>query len=393
MRVLAATWDLPGHFYPLVPLGWALRAAGHEVVVVSSPGLAETITRAGLPALAAGPAYDSYAVLRERLAARKWSPTVPARKTELDNVEKTRRRRLNGFRIAADSAAAQAKDALAFAREWRPDIVLYEPAGFLGPLVARLLEVPAVRLLWSVDFTASLAEFEADVVGDLAGKHGLTELGVNGDLTLDPCPPAMQFDYPLERQRFRFVPYNGAATLRSEVLKPPARPRVCVTWGTSQNSLGFNHMNLAPRVVEALADLDIDVVVAVLDEQRELFGELPRNVSWIGRVPLHPLLETCDVLIQQGGAGGTMTGLIDGTAQLVIPHLPDEQFHGWQIDKGGAGMSIQGAEATKAAIRDAVVALLERERYRERAEEFRADMLLQPSPSDLVDVLRKWATR
>ncbi|MEU5210192.1 nucleotide disphospho-sugar-binding domain-containing protein [Streptomyces sp. NPDC020742] len=393
MRVLAATWDLPGHFNPLVPLCWALRAAGHEVTVVSNPGLAPAISRSGLPALAAGrPDFDSYAVLRERLAQRKWKPTQPVDRADHDQVERTRRRRLNGLRIATDSAAAQADDALAFARSWRPDLVLYEPAGFLGPLVARLLGVPAVRLLWSVDFTASLAEFEADVVGDLAERYGLDTLGVNGDLTLDPCPPALQYPYELARQRFRYVPYNGPSVVPAWANERPDRPRVCVTWGTSQHRLGFDDMVLAPRVVEALADVDVDVVVAVLDSQREAFGTPPPNVSWIGQVPLHPLLGTCDVLVQQGGAGGTMTGLIHGVPQLVVPQLPDELFHGQQMEKGGGGLTLPGADATVEALRAHVVKLLEAPSYRQRAGELRADMLAQPSPAEIVDILQERLT-
>lgn len=392
MRVLAATWDMPGHFNPLVPLCWALRAAGHEVVVVSNPGLAPVIAQSGLPALAAGdPGFDSYAVLRERLAARKWRPTRPVDKTEPDSAEQTRRRRLQGLRIAADAADAQADAVVGFTESWRPDLVLFEPAAFVGPLVARLRGVPAVRLLWSVDFTSSLAEFEGDVVGDLAGRFGLSELGVNGDLTLDPCPPAMQYPYDVPRQRFRFVPYNGPSVLPEWAEEEPARPRVCVTWGTSQKRLGFDHMMLAPRVVTALADLDVEVVVAVLDSQREAFGDPPPNVRWIGQVPLHPLLRHCSALVQQGGAGGTMTALVNGVPQLIVPHLPDEVFHGWQLERGGSGRCLPGPEATVEAIRENVSALLTDPAYLARAREFRDDLLAQPSPAGLVGPLEDLA--
>jgi UDP:flavonoid glycosyltransferase YjiC (YdhE family) len=385
---------MPGHFNPLVPLCWALRAAGHEVVVVSNPGLTPTIARSGLPAFAAGdPGFDSYAVLREQLAARGWKATRPVDKAEPDNSERTRRRRLQGLRIAADAADAQADDVVAFARQWRPDLVLFEPAAFVGPLVARLLDIPAVRLLWSVDFTASLAEFETAVIGDLAGRFGLETIGVNGDLTLDPCPPAMQYPYDLPRQRFRFVPYNGPSVLPGWLAECPAKPRVCVTWGTSQKRLGFDHMVLAPRVVQALADLDVEVVVAVLDSQREAFGTPPANVRWIGQVPLHPLLRNCDVLVQQGGAGGTMTALVNGVAQLIVPHLPDEMFHGWQLARGGSGRCLPGPEATEEAIRENVLALLTDRAYADRARELRADIMAQPSPAELVGVLRDLARR
>ncbi|GAB2453112.1 hypothetical protein GCM10027187_21710 [Streptosporangium sandarakinum] len=428
MRVLAATWDMPGHFNPLVPLCWALRAAGHEVVVVSNPGLVPAIVQAGLPALPAGdPAFDSYAVLREQLAARSWRPVPPAdtAATGTANTAGTAggpagaggtdgsaaarpsagesaggdaggsadhtRRRLHGFRVATRSALAQADDVAAFARHWRPDLVLFEPVAFVGPLVGKLCGVPAVRVLWSVDFTGPMARFEADVVGDLLDRFGLERLDVNGDLTLDPCPPELQYDLDLPRRRFRFVPYNGASVLPAGLEPPTGLPRVCVTWGTSQERLGFDRMMIAPRAVEALAGLKAEVVVAVTDGQRAAFDPLPDNVLRIGRMPLDTLLRDCDLLVQQGGAGGTMTALINGVPQLVVPHMPDEIFHGRQVERGGVGRCLPGAEATVEALRGQITAVLDDPSYRDTARRLREDMLALPTPAQLVPELEELA--
>nr|WP_308426316.1 nucleotide disphospho-sugar-binding domain-containing protein [Streptosporangium pseudovulgare] len=445
---------MPGHFNPLVPLCWALRAAGHEVVVVSNPGLVPAIVQAGLPALPAGdPGFDSYAVLREQLAARSWRPVPPADTAatgtanasgtaggpanttantagttggpagagETDGSAAARpsadgstganaggsaggstggdaggsadhtRRRLHGFRVATRSALAQADDAAAFARHWRPDLVLFEPVAFVGPLIGKLCGVPAVRVLWSVDFTGPMARFEADVVGDLLDRFGLERLDVNGDLTLDPCPPELQYDLDLPRRRFRFVPYNGASVLPADLEPPTGLPRVCVTWGTSQERLGFDRMMIAPRVVEALAGLKAEVVVAVTDGQRAAFDPLPDNVLRIGRMPLDALLRDCDLLVQQGGAGGTMTALVNGVPQLVVPHMPDEIFHGRQVERGGVGRCLPGAEATVEALREQITAVLDDPSYRDTARRLREDMLALPTPAQLVPELEELA--
>src|SRR2546430_2783245 len=211
MRVLFTTWDMSGHLNPMVPLGWALRAAGHEVVVASSPGLSPAITASGLPALAVGPDVDSFEVLVAQVKASGWQPklTVDRAVEAPDTVARIRRRSLLGLRVAAQAADAQADDLVRFSRDWRPDLVVFEPSGFAGPLVARLLGVPAVRHLWCMDLTAPVAAFEGDIVGDLAHRFGLTEVGITGDVTLDPCPQPVQAPDDLSRQPIRFVPYNG----------------------------------------------------------------------------------------------------------------------------------------------------------------------------------------
>ena len=46
MRVLVTTAAEKPHFLGLVPLAWALRSAGHEVVVASQPELAGAVSAA-----------------------------------------------------------------------------------------------------------------------------------------------------------------------------------------------------------------------------------------------------------------------------------------------------------------------------------------------------------
>lgn len=387
MKVLFATWSMQGHYNPLVPLGWALRAAGHEVVVACHPSFAPTVTQAGLPALPAGPEVDVLEVLKGRLSKRSWEPKAP----EAPEAAPNARRRLLGLRIGVDSADAMADDVLAFARSWRPDLVVFEPNAFVGPLVATLLGIPSVRLLWTVDFTARLGELEAELVEPMASRFGLTTIGALGTVTLDPCPPRLQVVDDLPRHPFRYVPYNGPAVLPDWLREPPSRPRVCVTWGTSLDGLGLDHMVLAPRVVEALADLDVETVVAVTDRQCDLFPDPPANVRHIGPVPLQPLLATCDAVVQQGGGGTTMTALAAGVPQLVVPHMPDQIFNARHLEATGASRTLTADEATVDGLRDAVHALLTDPGHRDAAARLRAESDARPTPAQTVALLERLA--
>jgi UDP:flavonoid glycosyltransferase YjiC (YdhE family) len=395
MRVLFCTWDMTGHLNPMVPLGWAFRAAGHEVLVACGPGFTPAVTAAGLPALPVGPEFDSFGVLVDQIAARGWRPTPPVDRREpgAETTTRIRRRSLLGLRVAVDAARAQAPDLVAFARTWRPDLVVYEPSGFAGPLVSRLLGIPSVRHLWSVDLTAPVAEFEADLTGELAREFGLAELGIGGTVTLDPCPTRVQVADDRPRQPVRFVPYNGPSSHAAWLRDPPARRRVCVSWGTSLDRFGFADAVLAPRVVDALAGEDVEVVVAVPESQRRLFGALPANVRHLGPTPLHLLLPSCDAIVQQGGAGTTMTALATGVPQLVVAHMPDGVFHGRQIATSGVGRQLPGGDATVEAIKDATLTLLDDPSYRRTAREVRAEMLARPCPRDVVEILERLAAR
>lgn len=55
MRVLCSTPPMEGLFAPFVPLGRALRAAGHEVVVATGADLEQRVRRDGFDTVVAGP--------------------------------------------------------------------------------------------------------------------------------------------------------------------------------------------------------------------------------------------------------------------------------------------------------------------------------------------------
>ncbi len=391
MRVLFTTWDWSGHLYPMVPLGWALRAAGHEVLVATGPEFAPTVLAAGLPALPVGAPFNSAQVLTEQISKRGWKPRPPARHTgdATENTQRTRRRSLLGVRIAADAASAQADDLVRFSRRWRPDLVVYEPMGLAGPLVARLLGVPAVRHLWSIDMTSELATFEADFVGELAARFGLDTIGINGDMTLDPCPVRVQKADGMVRHPIQLVPYNGPSVAPGWLMREPQRPRICVSWGNSLDRFGFAHLMLAPLVAEALEDIDVEVVMAVSENQRATFGTLPDNVRHAGPVPLNLLLPSCAALVHQGGAGTMMAGLRGGLPQLVIAHMPENALHGHRIEESGTGRFLPGPEATAALIRENVLALLSDPGHAAAAQEAREDILARPTSGAVVRQLEQ----
>ncbi|MGE7438160.1 hypothetical protein ACQKM5_30695, partial [Kitasatospora sp. NPDC001175] len=230
MRALFITWAWGSHYYPMVPFGWALRAAGHEVMVASHPSFTPTITQAGLPALPVGSDID----LKARAAAAfdNWRPNREDESPR--SVAEIERRAIRWTGLASESAVAMAEDTYRFAEQWRPDFVVYEPLAYLGPGLAGDLGVPALRLLWGPDFIASIVERQKDVFASLAGRVGLDMARSFGDVTLDPCPPSLQVPADdVVRQPMRYIPYNGPAQLPAALRTPPERPRIVVTWGGS----------------------------------------------------------------------------------------------------------------------------------------------------------------
>jgi UDP:flavonoid glycosyltransferase YjiC (YdhE family) len=386
MRVLFVTWGWRSHFYPLVPLAWAIVAAGHEVRVATHPHLVPDVAGTGLPSVAVGADID----FAEAFASDLGPVAGPGEEDRQDGVAPE---------ITPDGgivrhAEAMVDDLVGFGRHWRPDLVVYDPFNIAAPLLAQLLGVPAVRHLWGPDFTDLITVDEPKVTGPMAARFGAEPVRLAGDLTIDPCPDAMQLPGTTTRQPVRFVPYNGTAIAPDWLADDPDRPRVCLTWGTLLDSPAAARYSLAPAIAEAVTGLGIELVVSVTTAQRGAFPADLANVQLAHRpIALHLLLPSCRAVIHQGGAGTTMTAMSSGTRQLIVPQITDQGFNADRLACTGAGRVLPGEEVTADRIRAELTALLGDDGAGAAAQKLRQDNETRPAPADLVPILERLALR
>ncbi|QLQ36464.1 nucleotide disphospho-sugar-binding domain-containing protein [Micromonospora robiginosa] len=385
-----STWGWRSHFYGLVPLGWALQAAGHEVRVASHPSMVTPISTAGLAAVPLGADVDFAEAFAGRIGAvgdldRPGAPPAGALEPA----------------ITADGGVVRFADALldelvAYGRRWRPDLLVWEPFNLAAPVAAAALGVPGVLHLWGPDSSVTLRLDPESVLGPLAARFGLaaTDVALHGDLTLDPAPPPMQVPLAGPARPVRFVPYNGAAVLPPWLHGPAARPRVCVTAGTMMAGVGLHDRLDLSRVVRSVAELDVEVVVVVEPRQRRGLDALPANVRLADApLALRLVLPTCAAIVQQGGAGTTMTALAHGVPQLVLPQVSDQHFNAERLAATGAGTWLAPERANGPALRDAVAELVGDGPARAAAAVMRDRIHALPSPAEVVPALAALAAR
>ncbi|HKT03946.1 MAG TPA: nucleotide disphospho-sugar-binding domain-containing protein [Rugosimonospora sp.] len=376
------TWSWATHFYPVVPIGWALRAAGHEVRVACPPGFASVVAGSGLTPVPVGADVDAADFMyRQPRAADEGSPDEPVE----DRRAPSRLRRA----VATITACAEniADDMVEFARQWRPDLIIHEPMGYAGPIVAQVLGVPAVRVLWALDISELTRPAEQELLAPLAARFGLDAVDTYSPVTIDPNPVSLRTPSPGEHWPVRYVPHNGPGVVPDWLFEPPQRPRVCVTWGTSLAVIGGNSMFHAPVVVDVLADMDAEVVVAVEDSHRQYFGNLPPNVRHVGRLPLDPLFAGCAAVVHQSGGGTMMNALVHGLPQVLVPHVPDQVYYARRIEPTGAASHLLASRLDTETLRGQIDRMLHEQKPRAAAESIRDEMRGFPTPSDLVDRL------
>lgn len=401
MRVLITSWAWPSHYFPMVPLGWALRAAGHDVRVASQPALAAVIMRSGLPAVVTGRDVDFPALFQRHLGELLFGGSGngprgqpngagnPSASPAPQDPERVRAMTLKALGLFVPVAEAMVDELLVFARQWRPDLIVYEPTTWAGPLVAAMLDIPAVRHLWGVDYTAQSSELEPVVLAPVLERLGLDAVETLGAVTIDNCPPSMQVDAVYHRHLMRYIPYNGPGAAAGWLLEPARRARVCVTWGTSSARLA--QPGPVRPVLEAVSELGVEIIAALSADDARSLGAPPAGVRVVEQLPLHLLLPSCDLVVHQGGMGTTMTGLTCGLPQLVIPKLPDQLFNAVRLASTGACRVVPQWKADAGKIGDAARELLESGAHRQAAQSLRDEIARQPPPAEAVRMLQALA--
>ncbi|MFJ9447724.1 nucleotide disphospho-sugar-binding domain-containing protein [Kitasatospora sp. NPDC101235] len=406
MKVLFTISPWAGHFYPMVPLGWALQAAGHEVRVMCTPSSADWVRGAGLvPA----PILDDHdnPLFWARLFHQQRVIRGVARDNGLPLLHP-----VTGERMASpdefDWPAYKRKYENEWGQAWlrkmervivytgtfAPDLVVHDMMSAEGPFAAVIHGLPSVLHLWGPVGTA-----ETDPRVDIVPEYNngiLRSLGVKGKgrelitHVIDPCPEAIAPPTAAERLPMRYVPYNGPGEAPVWVYEKPEKRRICVVWGHTLSRFGPEAF-LVPKVLEALADLDAEVVVAINPKDREYVGELPANARILEQFPINMLLPTCDAVVHHGGAGSVMSAVVAGVPQLAIPFEEEQHANGQRVAAAGAGIHMLGKEATVERIREHVDALLGDDSYRRGAEKLVAELAERPTPAQLVPVLEEIA--
>ncbi|MFJ9865374.1 nucleotide disphospho-sugar-binding domain-containing protein [Streptomyces sp. NPDC101165] len=386
MRVLFVVTPDGGHLTPLAPLAWALRGAGHEVLVAGQPDVLAAAAGAGLSAASVGDRFGMNDLIRGWLPhggrpieswghpSRSGDPGDFARSWAAHNETV-----LDGY--------------LDLARAFRPDLIVADGLEYCSLIIGGLLDVPVVHHRWGVDpLTGPTRRQARETHRELLDAHGLSALPEPAVL-LDPCPPSLQLPEAEPGTPVRHVDSHGNDAMPDWLHQewttarpgPERRRRVVVSLG--RNVLALNGVPLARGILRAFADLpEADAVAAIGNAYWEEIGPVPENVRLVDPTPLSLLLTDDDVVVHHGGAGTTMTATWRGLPQLVLPQLADQFAHGRRLAELGAGLALDEAHQQNdpARISAALAELLAEPGFTKAAGELRHEMTRMPTPAQVV---------
>ncbi|MEV0324320.1 nucleotide disphospho-sugar-binding domain-containing protein [Streptomyces sp. NPDC050658] len=384
MRILMTSCPQYGHFFPLVPLGWAFQSSGHEVRVAVPQQFAETVASSGLPAVTVGGVVRTRDIMGvgDRQLLADWSSDP-------------RGMHVTAIRTVSRFANFLTDPIVDLCRAWRPDLIVHTALEFAGPIAAQVTGIPAVSINLGPALPREALRGVDQELADLYERWGQNPSPGPPAIELDLWPPSLQAAQTGRARAIRHIPYSGPGAVPAWLLRPAPPPRVCVTLGSVIPQTGGT--DALSAILPALDELGYDTVVILPDQQARAaadgaYGRVPLNarVASPGSGPWLPfsyVAPTCDVVIHHGGAGTTLTCLAGGLPQLILPHMADQFTVADQLARQGTARMLQPGTATREGVVASLHGLLNDADHRAAAQRLQKEIQQLPSPSETVERL------
>ncbi|WP_203916604.1 glycosyltransferase [Rugosimonospora africana] len=358
-----------GHLYPLMPLAYAARDAGHEVIFPTTGPFSNRIAALGFCTVEAGILLDE---ARRRRFGRPLAPTADDDNMVWNVVGE----------YFAEAAVAVATDLRQLQPELAIDLVVHEDTDLGAAAAAAAAGIASVSVAITRSLDPHVVEaFRGPVLRELQVRFGTVPRP--DDLVLDSYPPSLQ--RPAFRTDPRRVPLRPVPWAEPSLPLPPwvgtrDRKLIFVTLGTVAGTIETMQL-----IIDGLAPLDADILVATGANDPAFLAALPDNVHVETFVHQANLVPHIDLMVHHGGGGTTSSAWVHGVPQLVLPDGADRFLNAEAVAASGGGIELR--TPTPELIATSARLLLDDPAYRRSAGAVRDELAALPEPAAVLSTL------
>jgi UDP:flavonoid glycosyltransferase YjiC (YdhE family) len=384
-RIALATFGSLGDLHPFLAVAEALRARGHDPVVITHGGHRPRIERAGIRFAPLRPDLTDFGdlaeVMRKAMDGMRGSDYV-IRTMTVPWIRRT----TEDVLAAAEGADALVSSSLVLGAgavaerlgiPWFPAAL--QPGVLLSPWDPPRMSVfgwPIVRATRPASVRVLLALTRlslAPVMGQLGRLRSDWGLPPDRSFPLfDPPRNAARFlalysehFAPIPRDRrahttatgFPFHDEGGDDDLSPELraFLAAGEPPVTFTLGSSAvwSAGDFHHL-----AAEAASTLGVRAVLMVGEDLGQVPEDLPASVIAVPYAPHRALFTRSRAIVHQGGIGTTAQALRSGRPSLVVPFSHDQPDNGARLSALGAGLVVPRARLRADTMRRSLARLL-----------------------------------
>ena len=394
MKVFLGAFGEPGHAFPMLALGTALVARGHEVHLETWKRWRGHAEAAGMR-FAAAPEYQVFPT-PETKHVQPYAAAVRAAR-ETGEVVAEIRPDIAVADIMTPAAALAAELAGVPVGTLVPHVLPKMAPGF--PIYSIGARLPRTRLgsaLWrraGERFVTPALELGREQFNESRRRLGLAPVpwvhtGLSRECTLVATLAVLE--YPREWPPWAKVVGPLMWEPPGERVDPPPGegPVVLVAPSTAHDG---GH-RLLRAALAGLAREPVRVIASSNGREPDPPVEVPANgvlVPWLSYAKTMP---ACDVVVCHGGHGTLMRALTNGCPVVVCPAAGDMAENASRVDWAGVGVRLPWRFATPRGVRAAVGRVLREPRIRERADEVARRAAGHDARARAVDELEAWAS-
>ena len=340
LRLLLGAFGDPGHAFPMIALGRALAARGHDVVLQTWRRWEEHVEAEGMR-FAAAPEYHVFPTLERPLTP--YQAVVRAVHDTRPLVAETRPHAIVADILTLAPALAGELDGVPVATL----IPHLDPRGAPGfppySLGARLPRTRAGGRMWeATDRVVAIGlERGREELNETRGRLGLPPLAhVHGGISRDLCLVATfpQLEYPRAWPAATHVVGPLLWEPPSGEVEVPAgdAPLVLVAPSTSQD----RRQRLLRAALAGLADLPVRVLASTDRRALDPPVPVPANARLVDWVPYARTMPRCDVVVSHAGHGTLARALQAGCVPVCVPAAGDMNESAARVDWAGVGVRL-----------------------------------------------------
>jgi UDP:flavonoid glycosyltransferase YjiC (YdhE family) len=167
------------------------------------------------------------------------------------------------------------------------------------------------------------------------------------------------------------------------------RPVILVTQGV----IALDYQNLLIPALQGLSEEDVVVVATTGGKPVESVDlrPLPANVRMEPFIPYHQLLPHVDVMVTNGGYGGTHFALAHGVPIVAAGITEGKIDVCARIEWAGVGINLRTEKPTQQQIREAVKRVLADSSYKKKAQQIQVDFARHDAAARSVELLEELA--
>jgi len=369
LRVLLGAFGDPGHAFPMIALGRALVARGHDVTLQTWMRWKEHVEAEGMT-FATAPEYQVFpsgpepldfyeavvhATLDTRPLVRQLRPDVAV--SDILTLAPALAAELEGVRCAT------------LIPHVHPHMARDFPIYSLG---ARMARSGFGRALWRraqrpVDAGLELGRVELNRTRERVGLKPLEHVhgGISRELALVASFPQLEYPRPWPQGTHVVGPLMWEPPSADVELPPGDAPLVLVAPSTAQDT----EHRLLSAALRGLADAPVRVLATWSRRLPPRPLPVPDNARLVEWVSYARTMPRCDVVVCHAGHGTLVRALASGCAVVACPAIGDMNENAARVDWAGAGVRVPRRFQTPRVLRLAVERALADESIRARARE------------------------